>query len=174
MKLEFEQIVTKNGDGGKSSTWDGEVRWKDDFVFEVLGDIDELNSWLGAISSGYGPATIQDTLHDVMALIATDPNMNSLGEISSEKYEKLKKINNTHVEGLEIKIQEMMKRTPVQNSFINPKGFGHVARTVCRRAERHLVKYMNEKQRFDLKYCSMYLNRLSDYLFIWSINHQDD
>lgn len=179
--LEFDQIVTRTGDGGYSSSWDGDKFRKDDILFEVLGNIDELSSWIGVLKDKDASLEkIQAILHDIMALIATDPKfvLHDWSNPTSEKYLALKPITDTTILDLEKEIRYLMNSKAYKslnmNAFILPSGFGHVVRAVCRRAERSLVHFMNgPSPRPDLKYCSRYLNRLSDYFFVYSITNVD-
>jgi len=86
-EIEFTQVVTRGGDKGESSLYDGSRKRKDDIVFEALGDIDELVSYLGSlyIYNKKVFKSIQSTLIQISALITTSPN--------SQQYSSLKQVN---------------------------------------------------------------------------------
>jgi cob(I)alamin adenosyltransferase len=183
MKFEFDQVTTRNGDGGKSTNYDGVVLSKDDPIFDVLGEIDELSSWLGRIAQS-PKVNVSDykVLRDIQlllqwsgSLVATDPKMNPLGDVSSDIYKKLNKITSDHVTNLEMEMRILLDRgVKIDINFVLPGKTERsadidISRTVCRRAERSIVKFMkNNPMRFDLKQVSILLNRLSDYLFIFA------
>jgi cob(I)alamin adenosyltransferase len=182
----FEQVVTKNGDRGTSTNYDGISFRKDDFLFEVLGDLDELSSWIGRIKHyRYSYCTrhifedIQMKLQHGGSLVATEPNLSAYGDIRSETYQKLYQISQKDIDVLESLIKKHVdSKVEIVNGFVLPgdndkSADVDIARTVCRRTERQLVRYMgvnsdrlDGKSRFDLKWLSIYLNRLSDFLFI--------
>ncbi|KAK4020957.1 corrinoid adenosyltransferase [Daphnia magna] len=167
----FPKIYTKTGDSGMTSTFTGERRAKDDNIFQALGAVDELASLLG-LSREFGldnshPYTdhlqrIQCILQDVNACIATP--FSSAREAHLVKTE----FDSSHVGELEEWIDSYSTHLPPLENFILPGGGKassslHVARTVCRRAERAVVPLVREQEinPETLKY----LNRLSDLLF---------
>jgi cob(I)alamin adenosyltransferase len=174
---DFGKITTKSGDLGVSSNWSGRRIPKSDEFFDVLGDIDELSSWIGTVLktrdnrfvavNSERLTTIQNRLHDIMALVATDPDIDFSGVFHSEAYQALKPVTPLHIEeDLEDYQKDILKTVDIPSKFILPGGFIHQARTCCRRAERTIVKFMNHnKMRYDLNNSSRYLNRLSDLLF---------
>lgn len=148
---------------------------KDDARIEAYGTIDELNSWMGVLrdqevntSRRDFLAGIQENLFVISSMLAAEPG--------NEKV-KIPKIDEGAVGILEGAIDELDRSLPEMRSFVLPGGhqsvsFCHVARTVCRRAERRLVAlYAREEgDRLPL----IYLNRLSDYLFMLAraISHE--
>jgi len=161
------KIYTKTGDGGKSSLFTGERRPKSDELFEVLGTIDELSSNIGLAMAHADPKLayneqlqrIQCILQDIGSLVATPHS-------SARKSHKDRVVfSSRHTNELEEWIDEYTKELPALENFILPGGSVtsstlHVARAVCRRAERKLVN-VEEVDAEALKY----LNRLSDFLF---------
>jgi len=170
------KVYTKTGDGGSSCLFNMERRSKDDVVFEALGDSDELNVAVGVarefaqeMSEGALDPTlierlteIQSRLLDVGSAVATPLDKSSAG--------KLKRVDfaDAHVDLLEAWIDEYDAALPPLKVFILPSGgrtavFLHLARTVCRRAERRVVPLVRGGD------CpaviQRYLNRLSDFLF---------
>ena len=168
MKIDFDLVTTRTGDDGKSSDYSGSVDWKDAPVFEVLGDLDELTSWLGVIKHfGHHQPTLEDIqrkLLDAGSLIATSP--------ASALFASLRLITDTDVDALEHWEKQMLDAgVVIRPVFVLPGATPRsaridVARTVCRRVERRLVAFMRERQRPDLRGASRYLNRLSDGLFV--------
>ena len=190
-KFEFALVTTRNGDTGKSSTFDGCVQSKDSEVFQAVGAIDELSSYLGLIRNVIvenpirGPRNmiarararqellrIQKELQTGMSLVATDPQFDKKHTPTNELYLTLVQLELSHIESLE-KWQKriLSSEVTIATQFVPPgataeSAYVDIARAVCRRAERNIVQFMNTKERYDLKYVSMYLNRLSDVLFI--------
>jgi len=163
------KIYTKTGDKGKTSLIGGTKVYKSDLRIEAYGTVDELNSFIGLCLDHLKShnvsnvlSEIQDRLFTIGSALACDP----------EKETKLK-IPDLHEEDivlLESEIDKMNEILPVMKSFILPGGHVavstlHVARTVCRRAERCCVKM--QKKEMDVESLIIkYLNRLSDYLFV--------
>lgn len=170
------KIYTKTGDKGKTSLFSGERVSKANRRVEAYGEVDELNSVLGALAaslskdpSGVGQAVeqVQRDLFCVGGRLATTPD--------SPAFEDLPDLDDGAVKRLETEIDEMQKALPPLRGFILPGGhpsacWAHVARTVCRRAERQLVAMLEStdvgQQRAELARLGTYLNRLSDYLFV--------
>lgn len=163
------KIYTKTGDKGKTSLIGGTKVFKSDLRIESYGTVDELNSFVGLCLDHLKShnisnvlAEIQDRLFTIGAALACDP----------EKETKLKipDLHETDVELLEKEIDKMNEVLPVMKSFILPGGHVtvstlHVARCVCRRAERCCVR-MQKKEMEVESLIIKYLNRLSDYLFV--------
>ena len=160
------KIYTKTGDKGETSLIGGTRVPKHHLRIESYGTIDELNSWIGLIRDQQinndavkELLEIQDRLFTIGSLLAADPEKSRM---------KLPNIKNEDVTFLEHKIDEMNEVIPELKSFILPGGhttvsYCHVARCVCRRAERLIVN-LNENSPLDNKII-IYINRLSDYLF---------
>ncbi len=153
----------------------GRVR-KDDLRIDAYGTVDELNATIGvARASGIDDgsdallATVQDDLFNVGAALA-DPD--PAGRFQSA-------VTNGHVEGLERAIDAMESELPELTRFILPGGTPaaahvHLARTVCRRAERLVVMLANQPGEHVEPTLIVYLNRLSDALFVLGrqVNHR--
>ncbi|KAJ1918386.1 hypothetical protein GGI09_000677 [Coemansia sp. S100] len=168
------KVYTRTGDKGTSSLFTGERRSKDDAVFEALGNTDELSSMLG-LAIAYLQATPADTLIsrlEAIQCLLQDVGSNVATPLSTEK--QTSKVLRTrfdpdgyHCEQLEVWIDELSEGLPVHRSFILPSGglaasTLHVARTVCRRAERSLIPLKDDVDKETL----MFVNRLSDFLFV--------
>ena len=164
------RIYTKKGDDGTTSLFNSERRTKDSDYFHALGDVDELNAQLGVAQAIciISPLTdqlteIQSRLFDLGAHLAT-PRSNS----STSKQSRTEFLPR-HVEALEQWIDSMEESLAPLRTFILPGGGMlaaqfHVARAVCRRAERSVTPLI---ARGDTEHViGAYLNRLSDYLFV--------
>jgi cob(I)alamin adenosyltransferase len=154
-------IYTKRGDGGKTSTFAGPMS-KSDALAEVLGSIDELNSWIGLIRfNNRILKNMQRNLMDITSCLAGSKKKLRVGE--TRKLEKL--------------IDKLTGELPPLKNFIYPVGEIQIARAVCRRAEREIVRISNSKFLIsnDQKNILKYMNRLSDALFVMArwVNHQN-
>lgn len=170
------KIYTKTGDKGTTALFGGTRVPKHHLRIESYGTVDELNSWMGLIrdqkiNSHYKDiiATIQDKLFTVGAVLATDPEKMVLK--NGKERLNIEKISNADIELLEQEMDKMNESLPQMTHFILPGGhttvsYCHIARTVCRRAER-LASHLNENEPFEANVLS-YINRLSDYLFVLS------
>ena len=163
------KIYTKTGDLGKTSLIGGTKVPKSHLRIESYGTVDELNSYIGLVSdmiidneSKIILKEIQDRLFTVGSSLACDPDKEPLMKIPDLKEQD--------VELLEKQIDNMNEVLPVMKFFILPGGHpaistAHVARCVCRRAERLCVN-MQEHELFVDPLVIKYINRLSDYLFV--------
>jgi cob(I)alamin adenosyltransferase len=166
----LNKIYTRTGDSGSTGLVGGARVDKDAGKVEAYGDIDELNSQLGVCKElASGPAaalvtdmliTIQNELFDIGAELATP---------ADSHWEGMLKAGLQHVEQLERWIDKLNEPLPALRSFILPGGTLlsaqlHVARTVCRRAERHICKL--HKLEPVSPHILQYVNRLSDLLFV--------
>ena len=168
------KIYTKTGDKGTTSLFGGTRVAKHHMRIESYGTIDELNSWLGLIRdqvidahSKKTLALVQDKLFTVGAILATDPKKAVLK--NGKERLNIPKIDASDIELLEKEMDIIDAKLPQMTHFILPGGhttvsYCHIARTVCRRAER-MASLLNEHEPFDAQVL-MYLNRLSDYLFL--------
>ncbi len=163
------KIYTKTGDKGKTSLIGGTKVPKSHIRIESYGTIDELNSYIGLLSDHIDLIQlkdflkeIQDRLFTIGSSLACDPDKEPLMTIPDLK--------DGDINVLEDSIDEMNEQLPVMKNFILPGGHpvistAHIARCVCRRAERLCVS-MQEHDMFVEPLVIIYLNRLSDYLFV--------
>jgi cob(I)alamin adenosyltransferase len=168
------KIYTKTGDLGKTGLFGGTRVAKHHIRIESYGTIDELNSWLGLIRDQNIATpiknflmTIQGNLFTLGAILATDPNKAVLKN-GSERL-NIERITQEDIKKIEAAIDELEMELPQMTHFILPGGhtyvsYCHIARTVCRRAER-MASILFENDPFDEEVLA-YLNRLSDYLFV--------
>lgn len=167
--VRINKIYTKTGDDGTTSLADGTRLSKASERVSAYGDIDELNSYLGLVRTGAKESgwddlvtkleRIQNELFDIGSNLATIP-----GTVQYPIFQ----LKETHLSTLETWIDEITEGLPALTSFVIPggsmmNGHLHVARTICRRAERSVVK-LSQSEPVDNQII-IYLNRLSDYLF---------
>ncbi len=162
------RVYTKTGDDGTTGLIGGTRVKKYDIRLEAYGTVDELNSHIGLILSTEINdraravlTNVQSKLFVIGAQLATDENAGS--------FKQQNPCTEKDIEKLETEMDLMLDVLPKLNYFILPTGsqgtaYAHVARTVCRRAERRIVE-LSEKTEVD-KNLIKYINRLSDYLFV--------
>ena len=163
------KIYTKTGDAGKTSLIGGTKVPKSHIRIETYGTVDELNSYIGLLND-YLTDThtrnilrlIQDRLFTVGASLACDPEKETKMRIPDLKEED--------IDLLEKEMDQMNEKLPAMKFFILPGGHpaistAHIARCVCRRAERLCVQLQQEDM-FIEPIVLKYMNRLSDYLFV--------
>ena len=168
------KIYTKTGDKGTTALFGGTRVPKHHSRIESYGTIDELNSHIGLIrDQAIDPIhkkvlmEIQDRLFTVGAILATDPEKTTLK--NGKDRLNIPKISESDIKLLEDNMDNMNAALPPMTNFVLPGGhqtvsFCHIARTVCRRAER-LASHLNDMEPFQPE-TLMYINRLSDYLFV--------
>jgi cob(I)alamin adenosyltransferase len=180
--MKFDSVTTGTGDSGDSGTFSGERLPKDDALFELLGGLDELASWLGLIKAAVRHGLevgfqdrqavdeqlerIQRHLHHIMAEAATSPD--------SELYRSLPLVSEEDLRLLERQEAAHMESVTIPEAFIVPGATRlgatiDIARTVCRRAERAFVRWTRAggiSGRPATELGLKYVNRLSDYLFV--------
>ena len=158
------KIYTKVGDQGYTKQVTGKMVPKYDLQIEALGDIDELDSYLGVVI-----ANLSDQCQELLNPL--QERQRDLYELESDIVVKRhEEIMAATVEFLEQQIDELNQKIPKTTHFILPGGsitatHLHYARTVARRAERAMAK-LNDEQQELAPACLKYINRLSDYLFI--------
>lgn len=150
------KIYTRTGDQGETSLFGGRRVAKNDPRIEAYGTVDELNSFLGAVAVDDIPA-IQSDLFEIGAHLASPGTSRFPG------------VDASRIEQLERSIDEMERELAPLTSFILPGGSPaaaqlHIARTVCRRAERRVVALEDDSSA--TQSTLRYLNRLSDWLFV--------
>jgi len=168
------KIYTKTGDSGETSLFGGKRVKKYDLRIESYGTIDELNSHIGLIrdqkideSSFKNLIKIQNELFSIGAMLATPQEKEKLKSGKNRLQSTI--IDEDQIAFLELEIDIMESTLKPMTSFILPGGYPlvsmcHIARCVCRRAERITVQ-LNEEQGVNTNILT-YLNRLSDYLFV--------
>ena len=166
--IKLNKIYTKTGDGGDTALGDGERVLKDSLRVSAYGNVDELNASIGIIRLDANTEfkrklkNIQNDLFDIGADLCVP---------ISEKNKDRLRLSTNQIETLELEIDEMNSILEPLNSFVLPGGcrsatFLHMARTICRRAERSVVSLRSHEKINDNTL--VYLNRLSDWLFVAS------
>ncbi|TMU57165.1 cob(I)yrinic acid a,c-diamide adenosyltransferase [Flagellimonas algicola] len=162
------KIYTKTGDKGTTALFTGKRVPKHHIRIESYGTIDELNSFLGLLRdlemdehTKAVLSLVQNKLFTVGAILATEP--------TKENRLKIPRISEADIHLLEKEMDQMNEELPEMSHFILPGGhttvsYCHIARTVCRRAER-MISYLHENDPVPESLLS-YINRLSDYLFV--------
>jgi len=163
------KIYTKTGDQGTTALFGGKRVSKDDLRIDTYGTIDELNSWIGLVRDQEVNqprhtvlVEIQDRLFTIGSILATEPGNTKV---------KIPALSESDTQQLEKEIDTMEAGLPPLRFFILPGGhqavsFCHLARTVCRRAERLAIS-LHHTEGVPSEVIK-YLNRLSDYLFVLS------
>lgn len=163
------KIYTKTGDKGSTSLIGGTKVPKSHIRIESYGTVDELNSYIGLVrdsiideQSRAVLLEVQDRLFTIGSSLACDPEKETKMAIPDLKEEDISLLEN--------EIDTMDSKLPEMKSFILPGGhssisFIHIARCVCRRAER-IVVHMQEESMYVEELVIKYINRLSDYLFM--------
>lgn len=162
------KIYTKRGDKGETSLIGGSRVPKYDIKVEAYGTLDELNSYLGLIIDlntteehiNTSLTKIQQAVFIAESRIASD---------SKKALTKMPILTDKDIEFLENEIDQISKTQPQLKNFILPGGhplasYCHIARTICRRAERHALQAYHNSMSEDPMVLK-YINRLSDYLF---------
>ncbi len=178
MSIRIDRVYTRTGDDGQTGLVGGKRVAKDDLRIACYGEVDELNSVLGVVRShlaaepyaGAEPAArldavlafVQQELFDLGSELATPPE---------SEYEGMIRIGAAQIERLEAWMDELSPDLPELKSFVLPGGGAagatlHVARTVCRRAERSVTALVRRGDA--ARETARYLNRLSDLLFVQS------
>jgi cob(I)alamin adenosyltransferase len=170
------KVFTGAGDRGMTGLFSGERVTKSHIRVAANGDMDELNSFLGALAAALGEnhsalvaeiQRIQSELFHMGAWVATTPDSSSV--------ELLEELTTEPIKALESAIGRIEQHMPSLNAFILPGGlmtaaWAHLARTVCRRTERQVVRLLDEAEKGEFLEQFLrviaYLNRLSDYLFV--------
>ena len=146
--IKLNKIYTKTGDGGDTALGDGERVLKDSLRVSAYGNVDELNASIGIITL-YANAELKRKLKNIQ---------NDLFDIGadlcvpiSEKNKDRLRLSTNQIETLELEIDEMNSILEPLNSFVLPGGcrsatFLHMARTICRRAERSVVSLRSQEK----------------------------
>ncbi len=161
------KIYTKTGDTGKTALIGGTRVPKYDERIEAYGTVDELKSWVGLIRDKVDDKHLKDVLIDIQDRLFTTESL--LAQDGSESKSLLPTLKESDIEFLEKEIDSMNETLPPVKSFILPGGhedisITHITRTVCRRAERIIIK-LNDSYPVD-PLIVKYINRLSDYFFV--------
>ena len=167
----LSKIYTRTGDDGTTGMADGSRVSKADNLFSVMGDVDELNSHIGLIRAQLAQTSTDVTKEADFAqalVIIQHLLFNIGGELAMPEYEG---VSAAHIDWLEQQIDAMNTTLLPLKDFILPTGSVlvsqlHVARTVCRRAERQAVLLQQQRPEAIRPTAVSFINRLSDWLFV--------
>ena len=172
--VRLNRIYTRTGDDGTTGLGDGKRRPKDDIRIEAYGTVDELSSVVGVVLLTDLPGSMGDWLHQIQ---------NDLFDVGADmavpgKDDDKLRITASYVERIEKWIDEANEGLEPLKTFVLPGGseaaaWLHMARTVCRRAERLAVTLLREEPDTSGIACVHYLNRLSDLFFVLSRRAND-
>ncbi|HEX4509536.1 MAG TPA: cob(I)yrinic acid a,c-diamide adenosyltransferase [Burkholderiaceae bacterium] len=182
----LSKIYTKTGDKGATALVGGQMVPKDSARIESYGTVDELNSVLGLVlranEEEAGPDASRKRLRDLLTRVQNELfNLGSLlATLPEDVSDKMPRIESRHVEALEHEIDALNEHLPPLRSFTLPGGgwvssYLHLARTVCRRAERRMVS-LAAHEHVDAE-AVKYLNRLSDTLYVlgrWNVRERGE
>jgi len=181
-RIALNRIYTRTGDGGQTHLVGGQRVPKDDLRIDCYGTVDELNAFVGVARVTAGElATRDQRLAEFAAILKrVQHELFNLGSILAtlpeDVHPKQPRVTDAETEQLEREIDKANEELAPLRSFVLPGGSRleaelHVCRTVCRRAERLLVRLAREQ--VVPSEAVRYLNRLSDALFVWSrwVNH---
>ncbi len=167
------KIYTRAGDKGETSLLSGTVLKKNNLRLELYGTVDELNSSLGFIVAYLTEK--EELIQEKEFLLRTQATLFALGSLLACESQKiadydLMKLAASHVEEIEKRIDKIETTVGPLTHFILPGGsvpacHTHLARTVCRRLERHMVGFIEKQLDVLPEFALEYINRLSDYLF---------
>jgi cob(I)alamin adenosyltransferase len=163
------KLYTKTGDDGQTSLYDLRRVDKDEHIFEVLGDIDELSSYIGMLcSQNLGNhenflRKIQSKLLDLGSDVATVKNRKYVNPINEDDVKELENLIDLYDSQNEKLTEFILPGVNIKDSIC------HLCRSICRKTERHLWKLKKEKIEFKTEISSFhYINRLSDLFFAFA------
>lgn len=162
------KIYTKKGDKGETSLFGGKRLSKHHLRIETYGTVDELNAYVGLVRDCIKEKALRDLLKRIQDTLFTLGGI--LASAPGKKPDSLN-LKKEEITILEEAIDQMEDKLPALKNFILPGGhttvsYCHLARVVCRRAERRAVELAQAEEVEDI--AVRYLNRLSDYLFVLS------
>ena len=178
------KIYTKTGDTGMSYLYDGSRLYKDNIIFSILGENDELNARIGKLWSVIEEndyksfyvtlddiRDIQSSIEIINSIIATPSFTDNDGIIKKKK--ECQTISKDMIENLETKIDYMEQNIPKLTKFILPgvtiaDSESHLCRTQTRKCERMIWSYVKENNNIIHENILIYMNRLSDFFFVLS------
>ena len=174
-KIHIGKVYTRKGDGGKTHLIGGKVRWKDNARIEAYGTVDELNAAIGLCRELIKETENKKLIPLIQTLRSVQNELYNLGTqlaaCEGANYDNLPHLSDDAISKLESEIDTLNESLSVLTSFVLPGGSVlnaqfHIARNICRRAERRAVSLakVENLDQINLKY----LNRLSDALFVWS------
>lgn len=187
-RVAINRVYTRHGDGGQTRLVGGQLVPKDDARLEAYGTVDELNSFIGVAREAIREASLSrdprasaesaEGLAKLAAILTrVQHELFNLGSILAtlpeDVHPKQPRVTQAEIDRLEEEMDACQGALAPLRSFVLPGGCGlnadlHVARTVCRRAERRAVELATRERAEVDPLAIKYLNRLSDALFVWS------
>lgn len=168
--VRINRVYTKAGDAGKTSLIGGAKVDKSDARVDCYGNVDELNAAVGMALAFLEEHPAEEALRAILLRIQNELfNLGSqLATPDPQRRTQMPNISDSHVEALEAEMDQLNQSLPDLTSFVLPGGSKasaafHMARTICRRAERAVIPLREEVELVHLRY----LNRLSDALFVF-------
>ncbi len=178
--MRIDKVYTRGGDAGQTSLIGGDRVDKDADRIEAYGTVDELNAILGLVCTALAESSAGPTLLPILRRVQNELfNLGSaLATPDPTRRRSMPRVESRHVEALERDIDSLNENLPQLASFVLPGGgwvssYLHLARTVCRRAERVAIRVARTED-----VCAetiVYLNRLSDALFVfgrWAVHSE--
>jgi cob(I)alamin adenosyltransferase len=170
--VRINRVYTKTGDDGTTGLVGGDRAAKDAPRIEAYGTVDELNACLGLVQAALAGSQGREILAPMLTRVQNELfNLGAeLATPDAVRRSRQPAVSEAHVERLEQEIDQLNAELPELRSFVLPGGGEvsarlHIARTVCRRAERRTLTIARSEGISDL--ALVYLNRLSDALFVW-------
>jgi cob(I)alamin adenosyltransferase len=170
--VRINQVYTRTGDDGTTGLIGGDRVGKDSARIESYGTVDELNATVGLVRTALARSKARDRLEPILRRVQNELfNLGAeLATADDDRRARLPAVEARHVTRLEEEIDALNEGLPELRSFILPGGgetssFLHLARTVCRRAER-VVVHLSRTETVG-PHAATYLNRLSDALFVF-------
>ncbi len=164
------KVYTRKGDDGKTHLYGGSRVRKTHPRLEAYGSLDETNSWLGLLRD----ICEEEWLGQILLRLQSEAFVIGahLATVKESLRSKLPAVDLQVVSAMETAIDRMDEKLPPLRAFILPGGhpyvsYAHIARTVCRRAERHIA-FLVDQDEFIRMHALPFLNRLSDFLFVLS------
>lgn len=170
--VRINRVYTKAGDKGQTALVGGQRVDKDSLRIEAYGTVDELNAAIGLARTALEESPAGPVLQPILQRVQNELfNLGSeLATPDDDRRARAPAVAQRHIDALESAIDELNDELPALKSFILPGGgwsssYFHLARTVCRRAERLVVRLAREESTGE--FALAYLNRLSDAMFVF-------
>lgn len=163
------KIYTKTGDKGMTSLFGGERVWKDHLIIDAYGSVDETNTFIGLALTEIRDEDLTSTLRGIQSILFVVGSDLASPLSKTKDNQNIPRVTEKYIEEVEKQIDHFSNLLPPLKQFILPGGtkgaaFLHTARTVCRRAERKVISLAKTDEIGES--ISVYLNRLSDLLFV--------
>jgi cob(I)alamin adenosyltransferase len=163
------KIYTKTGDKGMTSLFGGERVWKDHLRIDAYGSVDETNTFIGLAITEISDNELKQALQNIQSKLFVVGSDLASPKNPDKENPTVPRVNETYIEEVEKQIDHFSDLLPPLKHFILPGGTKgaallHTSRTICRRAERKVITLSKQDEIGES--ISVYLNRLSDLLFV--------